>query len=277
MSQLGTIAMTSEEQEILQKQASRLTRLLEASNKFVGPSADPTPGSPMDRAKRAKLWDPYGSAYLLLFSAEDHLRAIMIILKAGPLPTFAFFSLLRAAADAVVRCKHLLDPTVTATERLARGLNERLDNLDERLKAHQTPAEQEHYDSQVMHLEDRAIANGITPVRKTSTSRIRGFNNAVKQDLELFTAYLPGSPDSRAFRLLSGYVHSKPWVQLQPKRAQPASDPDFLLVPVDLDVPLFGEVSEAILDIYDASIGHWLELAGNPPDVWTNAKKGAAP
>jgi hypothetical protein len=135
-------------------------------------------------------------------------------------------------ADALVRCEHLLDPAVSEPERLARGPNERLDNQREQLKAYQTPEAQQHYDEQVAHLERRAIANGITPVRKTSASPILGFNEPVRRDLDLFTSYLPGAPDSRAYRFLSGYVHSKPWVKIQIPRAQPSSDPDVFVVPL---------------------------------------------
>ncbi len=116
------------------------------------------------------------------------------------MPFYAPFSLVRATADALVRCKHLLDPAVSETERLARGLNERLDNQREQLKAYQTPEAQQHYDQQVAPLEKQAIANGITPVRKTGASPILGFNEPVKRDIDLFTSYLPGAPDSRVYR-----------------------------------------------------------------------------
>jgi hypothetical protein len=58
--------------------------------------------------------------------------------------------------------------------------------------------------------------------------------------------------------ILSGYVHSEPWVQIQILRAQPSSDPDVVDVPSDLNVPFSVEVLNAVLDIHDASVGHWL-------------------
>ncbi len=273
--QIGQIEMTREEVEALQKEATRLERLLQASDRFVRASAEPpVPNSPMDLAKKSDLRDAYDIAYLLLFSAEDHLRMIQIVLKEGPLPAFSLFTLLRAAADAIVRCRHLLDPTITETQRLARGLNERLDNLEQQRKAaSDQQAAKQHYEERVAHLEERAIANGITPLRKTEAGPITAFGEPRKNVVDLFAAYFPGGTGSLAYRVLSGYVHSKPWITLPSHRAQASSEPGVALVATDLNVFLFVGVLGAILDVHDANIGYWLMLAGYPGEVWANAKK----
>jgi len=85
----------------------------------------------MGQAFSAGLRDSYSMAHLLLFSAEDHLRTILAIRDAGPLPQFALYTLLRAASEAAVRSRYLLDASITETQRLARALNERLDNVIE--------------------------------------------------------------------------------------------------------------------------------------------------
>src|SRR2546428_4663666 len=173
--QLQQMEMTREEAEALQREASRLDRILEASNTFVRPSVEPpVPNSPMEQANRADLREAYDMSYLLLFSAEDHLRTVLMILKAGPLPCFALLTLIRAAAEADVRCRHLLDPLITETERLARGMNERLDNLQEQRKV-DAPQADMHYPQRGAPLEQPAKANGIAPPYQKGGGGIHAF------------------------------------------------------------------------------------------------------
>jgi hypothetical protein len=272
--QLQQMEMTREEAEALHREASRLDRILEASNTFVRPSVEPpVPNSPMEQANKADLREAYDMSYLLLFSAEDHLRTVLMILKTGPLPCFALLTLIRAAAEADVRCRHLLDPLITETERLARGMNERLDNLQEQRKV-DAPQADKHYQQRVAHLEQRAKANGITPLYSKGGGAIHAFGEPQKTDRDLFATYLPGGTGSMAFSFLSGYVHSKPWVTVQASRAKPSAERGVADVATDLNVLLFASILKIVLDIHDFNIGQWLRLAGYPPEVWANAKKG---
>ena len=273
--QLQQTEMTREEAEALQREASRLERILEASNMFVRPSVEPpVPNSPMELANKADLREAYDMAYLLLFSGEDHLRTILAILKTGPLPCFALLTLIRAAAEADVRCRYLLEPSITETQRLARGLNERLDNLKEQRKVDDPQADQ-FFKQRVAHLEQRATANGIAPLYSKGTGPIHAFGEPMKTERDLFGMYLPGSTGSMAFSFLSGYVHSKPWVTVQAHRAKPSAEPGVADVATDLNVLLFASILKVVLDIHDFNIGQWLRLAGYPLEtkVWENAKK----
>jgi len=230
--QLQQMEMTREEAEALQREATRLERILEASNTFVRPSVEPpVANSPMESANKADLREAYDMSYLLLFSAEDHLRTILMILKTGPLPCFALLTLIRAAAEADVRCRHLLDPLISETERLARGLNERLDNLKEQRKV-DDPQADHHFKQRVAHLEQRANANGISPLYSKGGGPIHAFGEPQKSARDLFAMYLQGGAGSLAFSFLSGYVHSKPWVTVQavershrPRRVSSTSRP----------------------------------------------------
>jgi hypothetical protein len=279
--QLSTVAMNPAEQALLQGPMSRITILLAASDRFVRSSTEPpVAGFPMGSAKKAQLYDAYEQAYRLLFSAEDHLRTVLSVFTGkDPLPIFSPFTLLRAAADPLMRCRHLLDSGLSESDRLARGLNERLDNLKEQRKAHallpgQVLNAQTHYDNRVADLENRAKANGIKP-KPDSKGKTIGFNETVAEDIELFAAYLPGGAGSLAFRVLSGYVHSKPWIQYDPSDAQATSDPNWMVIPKSLDVPTFAAVLKAVLSVHDTCIGQWLALAGYPPSVWYQAKGGS--
>lgn len=266
--------MTPEEAARLSEVATRLQLLLDAWEKFVTPSVDaPLPNSEMANAYQANLRDPYQEAFLLLFAAQDHLRTILMVLKTGPLPGFSLYTLLRAAGEAEVRCRHLLDRQITEAQRLARALNERLHNLEESRKVEPDPKSGQYYDGRIAHLEQRAVANGITPLRKNPTAPLSALGELRKKLTDLFGLYLTAG--STAYRYLSGYTHSMMWVVLQRQReAQPHADPGVNILPTDLQVLIFAGVLSTVLDLFDDDCRYWLGLAGYPGEVWENAKKG---
>jgi hypothetical protein len=274
---LKQIQMTDDEKGALQFAADKLATVLGASEKFVADVVEPpVPGSRIDLAYKADLRDAYDAANLLILAAEDHLRTILQVVRDGPLPTFALYTLLRAAAEAVVRCRHMLDPGISEPVRLGRALNERLDNLQEQNKV-KPETQGSHLPDRVVNLEKRASENGISVVRSQpkggSVGKVLGFGETVKSEVELFEAYLPAG--STAFRFLSGYVHSKPWVQIPRHRAERSKDSAIAMVPTDLNVVLFAGVLDLVVTLHDENIGFWHTLAGLPGDVWRSAK-GAA-
>jgi hypothetical protein len=280
VTRLTTIQPTPEESEAINLVASKLTRILDASDKFVSDvSSPPVPGSPMDRAFTVHQREAFDMAYLLIFSAEDHLRTILQVIKSGLVPGFALFTLLRAAAEAVVRCRHLLDPGIDHPARLGRALNERLDNLQEQRKVRSDDAEMnQHYRERVAYLEERAGAEGVKVIHARtkygSDGEVIGFREVVRSDLALFEQYVPVG--STAFRFLSGYVHSKPWVQVTPSRALPADEEGVTYIATDLNIVLFAGMLDTTLDLHDQNIGFWHTLAGYPVDVWQAAKESPA-
>jgi len=275
---LKQIEMTEQEKAALEFAANKLALVLGASEKFVTEVVEPpVPGSRIDLAYDADLRDAYDAANLLIVAAEDHLRTILQVLEHGPLPTFALYTLLRAAAEAVVRCRHLLDLGIDEPARLGRALNERLDNLQEQNKV-KPETQGTHLPDRVEHLVERATENGI-PVLRNQTKdgsvgkRVIGFGEVVKSEVELFEAYLAAG--STAFRFLSGYVHSKQWVLIPRYGAERAADPGISMVPTDLNVVHFAGVLDLVVTLHDENIGYWHILAGLPSDVWRVAK-GAA-
>jgi len=275
LTQISHLPLDPGEAAKLQQTATRLERLLEASDKFVGPSSDPpVAGSRFDRARKADLGEPYDFGYLLLFAGEDHLRTLLTVIKSGYLPGFSLYSLLRVAGEAIVRCRHLLDPAITETERFARGLNERLDNLVEQRKAKPDAEGLKHYADRLSHLEGRALANGITPIGGPPATSIKGFGAVQPSIFDLFDTYFVAG--STTCRYLGAFIHIKPWVVIRRERAQPTSDPRVANVPTDINVHLFTDVVDGMLDVHDACVGYWLGLAGYPPEVWREAKKTPA-
>lgn len=272
---LKQIQLTEDEARALTVSASKLERVLEASKTFVGDAVEPpVPGSRIDHAYQTDLREPFDQAGLLIYAAEDHYRTILQLVKTGPLPSFALFTLLRAAGEATVRCRHLLDPGISETDRLGRALNERLDNLQEQRKVRPHDADQQpQYVERVRHLEERATANGVPVLRSKSGSprKIIGFAETVKNDIDLFELYLTAGT---VFRFLSGYVHSKQWVQAPRNRAESTDEPGVSLVGTDLDVVLFAGLLDLFVTLHDENIGFWLILAGYPSEVWRSAKAG---
>jgi hypothetical protein len=178
---------------------------------------------------------------------------VLTVVKSGYLPGFSLYSLLRVAGEAIVRCRHLVDPDLTETQRLARGMNERLDNLVEQRKANPDAEGLKHYADKVGHLERRAVANGITPVGGPPATAIKGFYEQQPSVFDLFEKYFLAG--STTCRYLGGFVHIKPWVALPRRRAQTSADPKVSNVPTDIEVPIFTAVVDSMLDVHDANVG----------------------
>jgi hypothetical protein len=231
----------------------------------------------MADARKSGVRDPYDLAYALIFSAEDHLRTMLIVIKHGPLPGFALFTLARAAADAAVRAAYLLDVSLTPTDRLGRTLNERLDNLDEQRKV--APDLEEHYRKSVTGLEAKATAHAVAVLRNSPKSgaqgKIIGFGEPKTTITSLFTQLLTGGEP--VYRYLSGYAHSKMWALLPRNRAEASpDDPDVALVGTELNVKIFTSLLTSLTDLYDKALTNWLLLAGYPTEVWRLAKEGGS-
>lgn len=273
---LEKLPLDPDDQKALGVAAAHLYRLLSASDKFTQQAADPAaPGSPMEQARQDGVRDPFDYSYALIFSAEDHLRTMLTVIKHGPLPSYALYTLARAAADALVRAAYLLELGISPAERLGRTLNERLDNLDEQRKV--GPDLENHYRQSVAGLQKKAAAHGVQLVVNSPKSgapgKLIGFGTPKKSVTDLFELFLTGGQP--VYRYLSGYAHSKMWAQLPRSRAEPSpDDPDIALVSTDLNVQLFTRVLRSVSVLYDEVLGNWILLAGYPSDVWRMAKQG---
>lgn len=263
---------TAKEQAALNAVGETLIRIVDGTIDFVFDSIDPpAPGSPLARATQVDLRDAYDYAGHLIYATHDHLQTILAIVRLGKLPSYAMYTLLRPAAEAAVRAKYLLVPTISETDRLARGLNERLDNLNEQRKA---GADARDVAKRVRHLANRATSNGVAvcwskpkPGRKRV---ITGFGEPVRTDIDLFKLHLRAGVT--AFRFLSAHVHSKPWVQLPKSKAKATPTPTISSISTEIDLMLFCAVLDSVLGVHDANTGHILVLSGYPVSVWTSFK-----
>lgn len=253
--------LTADDRAVLQPVGDRLRRLvaITTTNLVHDATYRPVADSRIDNAKKADLADAYDQANQRLVSAEDHLRSVLNLLAPEIiLPQFSLFTLIRGAAVATVHARHLLDPTIDERIRLERGLSARLYNLKQQQKV-RPDLQGSHFNERVNNLRKRAAANGIKVERWPT-------------DTVLFDTYMPGI-GTTYFQYLSGYAHSLPWAQIRMSRAQPSADPNYRLVPIDVDVKTLAAVLNGALSLYDETVGFYLGRGGYPPMVWNEAKK----
>jgi len=91
----------------------------------------------------------------------------------------------RAAGEAAVRSRYLLDASITETQRLARALNERLDNVIEQRRV-DPDAMQTKFDEAVGRFEQQAVRNGIAVLREKGSGRLCAFGEPRKNLVDLF-------------------------------------------------------------------------------------------
>jgi hypothetical protein len=272
---------TPEESRLYEAIFVRLAADLQASQNVLAEAMDKTaPGSPNHRARSNQVWDAYEQVGLLLYSAEDHLRAMLMLLEGPHIPTYSLYTLLRAAAEAVVRCAYLLDLSLTEPQRLARGLNVRLENL---LEQNKVVPDEKLFAERVTHLEERAAANGIEVFKKRQDRPATDFGERRMSEVALFSEYIRGAEDpdvttplgETLFRYLSGHVHSMVWVKLSQANATATDEPGMSSVKLDMKFDWLAAMMAMVLRVHERNIASLLRLSGYPQMVWDEAKKTA--
>ncbi|MDE3194052.1 MAG: hypothetical protein KGN00_10220 [Chloroflexota bacterium] len=271
MSKILELPMPNEVQQAFQAVFLRIYGLLHASESVLAGALDDVPAnSAVGKANGKNVRDPYEQARLLFLAIDDHLRSILFFFEHGPLPMFALYSLLRPAAEAVVRCAYLLDDSTDETGRLARGLNVRIENL---LEQHKIAKDQALLDRAFATIEQKAATNGIVALRKSPTSPLRVGEPRLKETA-LFARFIPPHGEE-LYRFLSAHVHSMPWVRISKDKAVPTGEPGVSSMPQVLDMNTFAGAAGLVLRRHEANIQRFVVLAGYPLMVWTEAMKSA--
>lgn len=282
--------LSKEELSALTEVMGRLAGQLQGSEAVLDQVVDPPViGSPIATAYSDGNRVEFDLAYLFVTAGEDHLRTMLWIAEGGRLPSFALYTVMRGAAEALARAWYLLAGT-TADERRSRGFNIRLNSIVEQSKLlnprprRGTPelkpspddlrrAELERQDlrRRLRALEDQAAALGITAIRDRN-GRAVGFGPAaLPQKWETVADAM--HEGEFAYGLVSGFGHSEPWALLRPERSQPTQNPAIRLSPSAVDLDWLLSILDRVLDVHDGVLARWVELAGHPADVW----KPAAP
>jgi len=270
MTEAKEIPMSPEEQKAFLGVVKRTKALVSAADRFVFEVASPPrAGSPMAEAHGRHQRDAFDIAGMLLFAAQDFLRTFIIVGESRSIPSFVLCPLLRTAAEATVRASYLLAPQLSHSERVARALNERLDNLLEQGKM---ILDENHMRQRVASLEARASTLGIE-VRRSRRGEVDAFGEPRRGMVAHFDSYLEGGAE--VYRILSAYAHSMQWMLLRRSNAQPADETGVSLVSTAIDPKLLTSLTDAVLNTFDVAVGNWVVLAGQPYEVWALAKQGA--
>jgi hypothetical protein len=284
------VPLSNAEMSALSAVTQRLGRQLHASEMFLDQVVNPpVPGSAIDHAYAGKSRVEFDLAFLFVKAGEDHLRTILWITEARRLPSFAMYTVMRGAAEALARAWYLLG-AATVEERRSRALNIRLSSLLEQSKLldprarkgkpkpkrsadeiSRSESDRRRVRERLKALEDQAAAQGIGAIRDKN-GRAIGFGSApLPQKWELVADAM--HEGEFAYGLVSGFGHSEPWALLRPERAVPTDDPEVMLSPTALNLDWLLAILERVLDVHDRILARWMELAGQSADVWNLAKQ----
>lgn len=102
---------------------------------YVEPRPGSTAAVDLQRSPHARWIQT--SASIALGGAADHLSTWQVVVQARRLPTYAFATLLRAALEAALVTRWLVDSRVSPGERVGRGIAAQLADYAERAKSRQ--------------------------------------------------------------------------------------------------------------------------------------------
>jgi hypothetical protein len=274
-------SFTPEEARLFEAVFVRLAATLQASDNVLANAIDPAvPGSPNHSARSNRVWDAYEQVGPLLYSAEDHLRTIQVLLESPQVPTYSLYTLARAAGEAIVRCAYLLDPAINERGRMARGLNIRLESLVEQNKFKR---DDDLFAARVATLESRAIKNGIA-VFKPEGKPATAFGEHRKRGVVLFRDYIRGIRDELGekqpfgefvYRFLSAHAHSTVWVKLVGVEKEHTDEPGMTSVKLDIKFEWLALILSVLLRAHEQSLLWLLQLSGYPALVWNEAMRSA--
>jgi hypothetical protein len=278
MAQVFRGSFTQEQNDIFKRLFVELAATLRAFEKLLPDAFNrPLPGSVNSRARQAQLWDAYELAGLLIYSVDDHLRTILWLFEGGQLPTYALYTLLRAAAVPAVKSAYLLEQNIDERARLARALNVRWDGFDEQNKL--DPNSQRLAEN-IAYLEERARKNGIEVFKKDPNRPATAFGEHRPSELILFGKYLRGRNSSNrfgqmVFRLLSGHVHAEVWPKMLNAETAETDEPGIVSVKLDLQFDWFAPMLWMVLRLHIQNGRSLLKLSGSPDLVWDETFRAA--
>jgi hypothetical protein len=247
----------------LQALVATMNGILGPASKLLAEVADPpSPGSAMAMAHVSHEREAFDQAFLFMFATEENLNTICSVIQSGRIPPFSLFTLLRSAGEAVCRARPLLEPNLTHADRVARGLNKRLDNLRGQGKLDTSTYSRDR----VAKLNKRADDLGITMVNN-KTGELLGYAAAAPSIFDLFEAHMPTG--KTAFRYLSAFTHSRPWALVPRFKFVKSADPLVGIARPQVDIDILWSTTTNVLGVYEECVRLWVSLAGFPVDVWT--------
>ena len=123
-------------------------------------------------------------------------------------------------------------------------------------------------------LEQRAIANGVAPVRsnpKKGEPEIIGFGEAIKREIPLFQTYHDGK--ELLYRVLSSHIHARPWAWMDATKAMATAEPGVSLRKAELDINLYVSILVLTIKTHERALIRLLELSGGTKVEWETKKQ----
>ncbi|GMU39236.1 MAG: hypothetical protein AMXMBFR23_01020 [Chloroflexota bacterium] len=175
----------------------------------------PAPGSPGDQELKLTrhVAEPFSISLQAIVFAGDHAFALRRLLT-SPVMTFAPWTVTRGVIEACSQRLWFLDPALTVSGRVARGLNARLTSINDGDKfvrgstRTEAKAESERLQHRREHLTEVAAAEGIEVI--SARGRVIGFGERVPQISQVVAAAGYASP----YRLFSAISHQRTWATI---------------------------------------------------------------
>jgi len=196
------------------------------------------PGSTAASEMRQEaLRTAYSMGVLYLGSGLDYLLTLLQLFRSGFVPNFAGYALARGCLEAGARAAWLCDPALTDRERMARGLLERIDSLDNQYKVDR---DREHLTRRLNKVRQTAARHQLAIEKKSRTWYVDGTSRPTTTDLvEALLRSMTGMAEGQHwfFALLCGFTHSAGFATILNAERGEQDAADWMWIRTDVEIP----------------------------------------
>jgi hypothetical protein len=150
----------------------------------------------------------YSMGMMYVEAGLDYLLTLLQTFRGGVIPNYAGYALARGCVEAAARAAWLFDPSLATRERLARGLLERIDSLENQYKVNR---DRDHLAQRIADVQRTATHHGIALAKKKRAFCVDGVGRPTTTELvQDLLRGMSGLPDTEYwfFALLCGFTHS---------------------------------------------------------------------
>lgn len=254
-----------------------------ASSLYFDADGNPADGSELATAKGdADLYVAHSLAGILFQAAEDHLLLVQGTFVGGVIPRYGLYTVIRGALEAAAWCCWLEDPSVNATDRVARGLTERIMSLRELNKLGRAGK----FAQQLTQMQEVAQKFGIAviPMGKTNPEPL-AFGSPRPKITPLLRELLPApnaetaglSLGEHTYKTLSARAHATGWALVEGAVPMGKVNDHTTLAYITADIPELLRVLRIAVDLHTRAVLQRLKLAGRKDKEFDDAVHGLPP
>jgi hypothetical protein len=274
------LPMTPQELELLQAAANKLTEYLNSTPSIVEACInDPAPGSHFGKEFSDESALTTGSiAAMYLNVGLQHLALIHATLNADRLVLLPIANVLRATIEATSRAHWLLDPSLDANQRIARGLLERIAGLESQQGVRRDP---KHLSARASDIRATALQHSIhIQGRRSGSDLPKKVSGETRPDTAaLVAAALSGrgkrgvSPSTAGwlYAWMSAYAHSAIWTTVDMRSVRKTSAGTHQIA-VSADAGHIAAALTLVIEVHKAAVRRLATLAGRPGPLGTPRK-----